>query len=118
MEGRAMPTIRRSISSAALELIASHETAAQGLRPVDTMGRAAPQQAAAICVAREVMTMDPRRPDTTATLRGVLDKPEFADLRHVPPPGIEICRIGIGQAPGANAKFGPLNETRRPHDGT
>uniref|UniRef100_UPI0022EB22DC amidohydrolase n=1 Tax=Falsiroseomonas oryzae TaxID=2766473 RepID=UPI0022EB22DC len=59
-------TTRRSFTGAALGLVAAGDAAAQALGLQDIINRVAPQQGATIYVAREVITMDPRRPRAEA----------------------------------------------------
>lgn len=59
-------TTRRSLAGAALGLVAAGDAAAQALGLQDIINRVAPQQQATIYVAREVITMDPRRPRAEA----------------------------------------------------
>ncbi|MFL1462489.1 amidohydrolase [Roseococcus sp. DSY-14] len=61
-----MTTTRRNLAGAALGLVAAGEAAAQALGLQDIIGRVAPQREATIYVAREVITMDPRRPRAEA----------------------------------------------------
>lgn len=61
-----MTISRREMAGATLGLLAAREAGAQALGLQDIINRIAPQREAVIYVAREVITMDPRRPRAEA----------------------------------------------------